>query len=101
MPSQVFRLSPNIGGAKEQAKQAKPAGQEKQAKASLEDQLPGELLVGFAPGLPPTQCKPGEAKLVPAGSDIILQLHYTPNGKATTDRSRIGLIFAKEPVSAV
>ena len=63
-----------------------------------EDQLPGELLVGFAPGLPPTQCKPGEAKLVKAGSDIILQLHYTPNGKATTDVSKIGLIFAKGPV---
>jgi len=78
------------GGSREQARQEKPA--------SLEDQLPGELLVGFAPGLPPTECKPGEAKLVPAGSDIVLQLHYTPNGKATTDRSRIGLIFAKEPV---
>jgi hypothetical protein len=83
------------GGARDQAKQDKPAGQAN--KASLEDQLPGELLVGFAPGLPPTECKPGEAKLVKAGSDIILQLHYTPNGKATTDRSRIGLIFAKEP----
>ena len=83
------------GGARDQAKQDKPAGQA--SKASLEDQLPGELLVGFAPGLPPTECKPGEAKLVKAGSDIILQLHYTPNGKATTDRSRIGLIFAKEP----
>ena len=67
------------------------------ASANLEDQIPGELLVGFAPGLPPTQCKPGEAKLIKAGSDIVLQLHYTPNGKATTDRTRIGLIFAKEP----
>ena len=88
------------GGARDQAKQDKPAGQantNQTNKASLEDQLPGELLVGFAPGLPPTECKPGEAKLVKAGSDIILQLHYTPNGKATTDRSRIGLIFAKEP----
>jgi hypothetical protein len=66
-------------------------------RPNLDDQIPGELLVGFAPGLPPTQCKPGEAKMIPAGSDIVLQLHYTPNGKATTDRSKIGLIFAKEP----
>ncbi len=66
-------------------------------RPNLDDQIPGELLVGFAPGLPPTQCKPGEAKLIPAGSDIVLQLHYTPNGKATTDRSKIGLIFAKDP----
>jgi len=60
------------------------------------DQMPGELLVGYAPGLPPTECKPGEAKLLKAGSDIVLQLHYTPNGKAVSDRSKVGLIFAKE-----
>jgi hypothetical protein len=68
------------------------------AQGSLEEQMPSELLVGFAPGLPPMQCKPGEAKLIKAGSDIVLQLHYTPNGNASTDRSRVGLIFAKEPV---
>jgi hypothetical protein len=53
--------------------------------------------VGYAPGLPPSQTKPGEAKLIKAGSDIVLQLHYTPNGKAVTDRTKFGLIFAKEP----
>jgi hypothetical protein len=62
------------------------------------DQVSGELLVGWAPGLPPTECKAGEAKLVKAGSDIVLQLHYTPNGKAVSDRSKIGIIFAKGPV---
>ncbi len=72
-------------------------GGSREQQGNLEDQIPGELLVGFAPGLPPTECKPGEAKLIKAGSDIVLQLHYTPNGKATTDRSRVGLIFAKEP----
>ena len=35
------------------------------------------------------------AKLVPAGTDIVFQLHYTPNGKAVTDRPRIGLTVAK------
>jgi mono/diheme cytochrome c family protein len=61
------------------------------------DGLPGELLVGYAPGLQPTICSPDAAKLVKAGSDIVLQLHYTPNGKAVSDRSRIGIIYAKEP----
>jgi hypothetical protein len=56
-----------------------------------------ELLVGFAPGLPPTMLKPGQAKLVKAGTDIVLQMHYTANGKAGSDRSRVGLIFSKEP----
>src|SRR5205823_349746 len=36
-------------------------------------------------------------KLVPAGSDVILSLHYTTNGKATVDRTRIGFTVAKAP----
>ena len=36
-------------------------------------------------------------KLVPAGSDIIFSLHYTANGKATVDRTRIGFTVAKTP----
>jgi mono/diheme cytochrome c family protein len=66
-------------------------------QGNIQEQIPGEMLVGYAPGLPPSQCKPGEAKLIKAGSDIVLQLHYTPNGKAMTDRTKFGLIFAKEP----
>jgi hypothetical protein len=62
-----------------------------------QDSIPTELLVGWAPGLPPTILNDGQAKLVPAGSDIILQLHYTPNGKPTNDITKVGLIFAKEP----
>jgi len=64
-----------------------------------EDQIPPELLVGYAPGLEPTECRPGQAKLVKAGSDIVLQLHYTPNGKATTDQTKIGLTFANGEVT--
>ena len=56
-----------------------------------------ELLIGFAPGLVPMTLPSGQAKLVAAGSDFIFQLHYTATGKAGTDRSRIGVIFAKEP----
>jgi hypothetical protein len=35
--------------------------------------------------------------LVPAGSDMFLTIHYTTNGAAVTDRSRIGFTVAKEP----
>jgi hypothetical protein len=38
------------------------------------------------------------AKLVPAGSDITLNLHYTPNGTAVTDHVQIGFTVAKEPL---
>ena len=60
------------------------------------DSVPGELLVGYAPGLPPTELQEGQAKLVKAGTDIVLQLHYTPNGKETSDVTQIGVTFAKE-----
>jgi hypothetical protein len=56
-----------------------------------------ELLIGFAPGLVPMTLPAGQAKLVKAGSDFVFQMHFTANGKAGTDRSRIGVIFAKEP----
>jgi len=55
-------------------------------------------LCGFAPGDLPSVFEPGTARKIPAGSDLIFQMHYTPNGKLTTDRSKLGLIFAKEPV---
>ncbi|WP_422930192.1 redoxin domain-containing protein [Singulisphaera sp. PoT] len=55
-------------------------------------------LCGFAPGDLPSVYENGTAKKIPAGSDLIFQLHYTPNGKITTDRSKLGVIFAKEPV---
>lgn len=57
----------------------------------------GEFLVGFAPGIIPEILEPGQAKLIKAGSDIVFQMHYTANGKETTDRSGIGLVFATEP----
>jgi len=57
-----------------------------------------QFLVGFAPGMPPTVLPDGRAKLVPAGSDIIFQVHYTTNGKAALDKSKIGLMLAKAPV---
>jgi hypothetical protein len=52
---------------------------------------------GYAPGMVPTILKPGRAIFLKAGSDLVLQLHYTPNGKPATDKTRIGVIFANEP----
>lgn len=66
-------------------------------KKGGEDGTASELLVGYAPGLPAAILEPGQGKLIPEGSDIVLQLHYTANGSVGTDRSRIGLVFAKEP----
>jgi hypothetical protein len=51
-------------------------------------------MVGFAPGMPPTQFPEGVAMLVPAGSKVIFQMHYTPDGSPEKDRSSLGLVFA-------
>jgi hypothetical protein len=59
--------------------------------------LPSDFLVGYAPGQPPEVLHAGEGKLIKAGSDIVFEVHYTPNGTATTDQTKLGLIFTKEP----
>ena len=63
-----------------------------------ESVLPAGIVAGFAPGYPPTVLPAGQAILVKAGSDLVIQMHYTVRGKAATDRTKVGLIFAKEPV---
>jgi hypothetical protein len=50
----------------------------------------------YAPGSMPMVLKPGQARLIPKGSDLIIQMHYTTNGKAATDRTRVGFIFARQ-----
>ena len=57
-----------------------------------------EILTIYTPGNVPDIWKPGLAKFVSAGSDMVLQLHYTSNGKkAGRDQSRVGFVFAKQP----
>ena len=41
---------------------------------------------------------PGFARKVPAGSSLVFQMHYTPNGTALKDTTTVGLIYAKAPV---
>jgi hypothetical protein len=55
------------------------------------------LLLGYAPGEQPSIAPHGLARRVPAGSQFVFQVHYTPNGVATKDRSMVGIVFAKEP----
>ena len=56
-----------------------------------------EMLCVYVPGGGPNQLKPGQARLIPKGSDLIFEMHYTTNGKPVSDRSRVGFIFAKQP----
>jgi hypothetical protein len=58
----------------------------------------GENLLGkFNPGLGAQDFSTeGAAKFIPKGSDLVFSMHYTPDGKEETDRSRVGLVFAKK-----
>ena len=56
-------------------------------------------LVGYAPGDLPEVFPPGIAKRVPAGADLLFEVHYTPIGRPRFDRSRVGLVFATGPIT--
>jgi hypothetical protein len=41
------------------------------------------------------------AKLIPAGSDLRFQIHYTPTGKERVDLPEVGVTIAKEPPARI
>jgi hypothetical protein len=52
----------------------------------------------YAPGTSPLDFRyTDSAKLIPAGKPIRIEVHYTPNGKETTDLTKIGFTIAKAP----
>ncbi len=55
------------------------------------------VLAAYVPGDDPAVYPEGMAKLIPKGGQILFEIHYTPNGKAGVDRSKIGLVKAKAP----
>lgn len=56
-----------------------------------------DVLLVYTPGNSWDEWSPGMAKKIPAGADIVLQMHYTTTGKPEDDRTRIGLVFAQSP----
>ncbi|TWT49834.1 Thiol-disulfide oxidoreductase ResA [Thalassoglobus neptunius] len=56
------------------------------------------FLTAYVPGLRLQALPPGAAKLIPAGSWLRFEMHYTPIGTEETDISQVGLVFA-EPES--
>jgi hypothetical protein len=57
-----------------------------------------DLLGKYNPGLGAQSFDvDGSAKFIPKGSDLVFNLHYTSIGTPQTDRSKIGLVFAKHP----
>ncbi len=67
-------------------------------KQSQEDGVGDSMLAGYAPGEMPVVLAPGTARKIPKGSELVFQMHYTPNGAPGEDQSSVGLIFARAPV---
>lgn len=63
------------------------------------DPKSGVLFGAMAVGTPPEIYPEGTAKLLPGGSVLTLQIHYTTIGTPATDRIAVGLVFAKKPPS--
>jgi peroxiredoxin len=49
---------------------------------------------GYVPGQRTAPLPPGHARLIPAGSKLVFQMHYTPNGRETTDVTKVGVWFS-------
>jgi hypothetical protein len=60
---------------------------------------PSNMLGGWAPGMLPKKLPDGVGQRLSKGADICIQFHYHRTGKQETDRSKIGLYFAKKPVT--
>ncbi len=62
-----------------------------------EGSMGDEWLVGYVPGAQPYTLPKDTAFRIRAGTEFVLQLHYTTNGTPSSDRSKIGLLISKTP----
>ncbi len=58
---------------------------------------PVGLLGGWAPGASPPPNSPSLSQLIRKDTDIVVQIHYHPSGKAEEDQSSLGLKFSGPP----
>lgn len=81
---------------KVRAPSTKPRLDAKGREINDDDERDG-FFAAYVPGNNHAIFPPGFAKKIPAGATVIFQMHYTPNGKATSDRTKLGLVFATAP----
>ncbi|MSR47762.1 MAG: hypothetical protein EXS13_11995 [Planctomycetes bacterium] len=76
----------------------------KDAKEILRDPI-GVLslsaIAGWAPGTDPLDLPDGQAIFIAKGSTLLFELHYNPNGTATSDRTRIAFRRTRVPVTTL
>lgn len=74
---------------------AVPAGQRVRRGGAFAPHL--GFFAAMVPGARGIRYPDGMAKRLPAGATLLFQMHYTPNGIAQEDRTKIGMVFQKEP----
>lgn len=77
----VFLLPPEVSAADRKAGENESDG----------------FFVAYAPGNDALVFPEGFGKRLPAGSRLKFQMHFTPNGTATADQTRVGFVFSSEP----
>ncbi len=58
---------------------------------------PNGSLGGWAPGAFVTPLPEGIVRMVPKGSDLVIQTHFHSDGKEEVEQSSVGIYFSKEP----
>jgi hypothetical protein len=91
---------PQPAAAPAGAPAAPPAAPPAGAQPQTPPRRLGALIGATAPGTNATMFRPGAALQIRAGAVLTFQIHYTANGVAATDRSTVGIVFAKTPPTA-
>ena len=53
---------------------------------------------GWVPGAMTVEYPPGIGRTVPAGADVLLQMHYGPSSIDESDQTEINVFFSQEPI---
>ena len=91
-----------LGGERTEAvargQRGRPGGGQQRGGPGGRQRMTRSLIGTMAPGTNPIVFEPGTAMRVAKGTQIVFQIHYmATGGEPTTDRSRIGMVFADEP----
>ena len=71
------------------------------AIVSVRDGQSSQRIGGYQPGGLITEYPKGSVRMIPKGTTLGLNMHYNPKGTPQTDRTKIGIVFAKGPVDRV
>jgi hypothetical protein len=68
--------------------------------AEAPSNMQNDWFLGYVPGMHPQRYfypEKGAGRMIPAGSSIFLEMHYTASGRETVDQTKVGFVLAKQP----